>query len=66
MPEITHNTYKALRDALGVSQRAVERELGWKTGRLSVIERGLVPTDEERRQLLSFLNRRITEETGNQ
>ena len=66
MPEITHNTYKALRDALGVSQRAVERELGWKTGRLSVIERGLVPTDEERRQLLSFLNQRITEETGNQ
>jgi transcriptional regulator with XRE-family HTH domain len=51
--------YKALREALGMSQRAVERELGWNSGRLSTIERGLIPTDEERRQLLGFLNERL-------
>jgi len=55
--------YKALRDAIGLSQRAVERQLGWNTGRLSTIERGLIPTDDERRQLLSFLNGRLHELT---
>jgi transcriptional regulator with XRE-family HTH domain len=58
-----HPPYKALREAIGLSQRAVERELGWSTGRLSVVERGLVPTDEERRQLLGFLNDRLTKAT---
>jgi hypothetical protein len=42
-----------------MSQRAVERELGWTSGRLSTIERGLLPTEEERRQLLAFLNDRL-------
>lgn len=59
---MTQNTpppYKALREAIGLSQRAVERELHWNTGRLSTIERGLIPTDEERRQLLAFLNGRL-------
>lgn len=55
--------YKALREAIGLSQRAVERELGWNTGRLSTIERGLIPTDEERRLLLAFLNGRLAEQT---
>lgn len=61
--------YKALREAIvgpdgkPPSQRAVERELNWNTGRLSTIERGLVPTDEERRSLLAFLNGRLAEQT---
>jgi transcriptional regulator with XRE-family HTH domain len=55
--------YKALREAIGLSQRAVERELGWSSGRLSTIERGLVPTDEERRALLAFLNERLAKES---
>ena len=46
--------YKALRETTGLAQRAVERELGWKTGRLSVIERGLIPTPGERQALLLF------------
>ena len=64
--------YRALREAITgpdgkpISQRFVERELGWKTGRLSTIERGLIPGDEERRALLGYLNARITEQTGNQ
>jgi transcriptional regulator with XRE-family HTH domain len=56
--------YKALREAIGLSQRAVERALGWNTGRLSTIERGLIPTEEERRQLLSFLSERLAVEGG--
>jgi transcriptional regulator with XRE-family HTH domain len=55
--------YKPLREAIGMSQRAVERELGWNSGRLSTIERGLLPTEEERRQLLAFLNQRLHEAT---
>ncbi len=46
--------YKALREVTGLSQRAVERELQWKTGHLSVIERGLIPTPDERKQLIRF------------
>lgn len=67
--------YKALRESIldsrghPISQRYVERELrelygGWNTGRLSTIERGLLPTDEERRQLLAFLQSRLTEHLG--
>lgn len=56
--------YKALREAIGLSQRAVERELNWNTGRLSTVERGLIPTDAERRQLLSFLNERLAAATA--
>jgi transcriptional regulator with XRE-family HTH domain len=59
MDHSTLPPYKALRDAIGMSQRAVERELGWNTGRLSTIERGLIPTEDERRQLLGFLNERL-------
>ena len=46
--------YRALREASGISQRGVERQLGWRTGRLSVIERGLIPTREEHEQLMAF------------
>ena len=48
--------YKALREATGLTQREVERRLGWKTGHLSVIERGLVPTEDQRRALLVFFH----------
>ncbi len=56
MDEPTLPPYKALRDATGLSQREVERRLGWNTGRLSTIERGLIPTREERQALLTFYN----------
>lgn len=55
--------YRALRESIpNLSQRAVERALGWNTGRLSTIERGLVPTDEERRALLAYLQLRLAAE----
>jgi hypothetical protein len=53
--------YKALRESIGLSQRAVERELRWvKRGRLSLIERGLIPTPEEHETLLRFYAERMT------
>jgi len=60
MTQISEPPYKAMREATGLSQRAVERATGIKTGRLSLIERGLIPTDEERRSLLAFLGGRLT------
>ena len=54
----THQTpWLALRRASGLSQREVERRLGWfevKRGRLSRYERGLVPSPEEEHQLRAF------------
>ena len=50
MPAMTQQTppgWKALRELAGLSQRETERRLGWKSGRLSVIERGLIPSEEE-------------------
>jgi transcriptional regulator with XRE-family HTH domain len=54
--------YKALREATGLSQREVERRLGWdKRGHLSLIERGLTPTPVQRQQILRFYNQWLTE-----
>ena len=47
--------WKALRDLTGLSQREVERRCGMSTGRLSVIERGLIPTDQEAATLRQVL-----------
>lgn len=42
----------ALRLAVpGLSQREVERRLGWKRGHLSLIERGVQPTEAQAAQL---------------
>jgi transcriptional regulator with XRE-family HTH domain len=38
----------------GLTQREVERRLGWKRGHLSLIERGLPPTAEQARALRVF------------
>ena len=63
---MTHNPsdpnptpWLALRQSSGLSQREVERRLGWAKGgtnhgRLSLIERGVIPTREEDRQLRAF------------
>lgn len=44
----------ALRLSTGLSQREVERRLGWKRGHLSLIERGVVPSSEQAGQLRAF------------
>ena len=49
------NPWKLLRETTGLSQREIERRLGWKPGRLSVIERGLVPSEEDAARLRAVL-----------
>lgn len=41
------NLWRLLREAAGISQAEAERRMGWKRGRLSVIERGLYPLPPE-------------------
>ena len=49
------NRWKALREIAGLSQREVGRRAGINSGRMSVIERGLVPTAEEAAKLTAVL-----------
>lgn len=50
------NPWKALRETVpGLSQREVSRRTGINSGRLSVIERGVTPTDEEAAKLRAVL-----------
>ena len=53
--------WKALRESTGLSQREIARRTGINSGRLSVIERGLVPTDEEAAKLRAELVKAMTE-----
>jgi len=50
----TKTTWELLRESTGLSQRAVERSLGWKRGHLSLIERGMAPTPEQATELRRF------------
>ncbi len=50
-----------LRASTGLSQREVERRLGWqKRGHLSLIERGLPPTPTQAQQLREFYGALLT------
>lgn len=54
----------AFRLATGLSQREVERQLGWPTrGHLSLIERGIAPSAQRALQLRAFYARAILEPT---
>lgn len=44
-----------MRETTGLSQREISRRTGINSGRLSIIERGVEPTEEERRKLLAVL-----------
>ena len=46
---------RSLRLAAGMSIRELERRTGINRGRLSIIERGVVPTDEEAARILAAL-----------
>ena len=48
-----------LRLTTGLSQREIERRLGWKRGHLSLIERGVRPTPEQAHALRTFYTLRI-------
>lgn len=55
MAQQTPPPWKALREATGLSQREVGRRANIGSGRMSVIERGLVPTEDEAIRLRSVL-----------
>jgi len=52
--------YRAMREATGLTLSAVARAIGINKGRLSIIERGVPPTDEERAKLNAYLGERLT------
>lgn len=56
--------WKALREATGLSQREIARRSGINSGRLSVIERGLIPNDEEAATLRRVLVAAINQQGG--
>lgn len=51
---MTDLPWKSLRESAALSQREVERRMGWKRGHLSLIERGLPPSEEQSQQLRAF------------
>ena len=50
-----------MRESTGLSQREISRRTGINSGRLSVIERGLIPSDEEAATLRKVLVKAMTE-----
>ena len=46
---------RSLREKAGLSIRDLEKSTGINRGRLSIIERGVVPTDKEAEAILSAL-----------
>ena len=51
----TTTPFRALREGLGLSLREVSRRAGINPGRLSIVERGVTPTDVERAKLMRVL-----------
>ena len=57
--------WRALRQATGLDQREVERRLGWKSGHLSLIERGVKPTGWRAMELRRFYAETLLAATDN-
>ena len=57
--------WRALRQATGLDQREVERRLGWKSGHLSLYERGVRPTPEREAELKQFYATTLLAATDN-
>ena len=55
MPTAPHTPLRQIRLAADLSLREVERRTGINRGRLSIIERGVTPTDDESRLILAAL-----------
>ena len=62
MSEAPHTPLRQIRMAAGLSLREVEKRTGINRGRLSIIERGVTPTDEESTKILAAL-RQIADTT---
>lgn len=55
MTEPTPVPWREMRQGIGLTLREVSRRSGINSGRLSVIERGVVPTDEEATHLMRVM-----------
>jgi transcriptional regulator with XRE-family HTH domain len=55
MADAPQTPLRQIRLAAGLSLREVERRTGINRGRLSIIERGVSPTDEESQRILAAL-----------
>ena len=55
MGDAPHTPLRQLRLAAGLTIRELERMTGINRGRLSVIERGVTPTDKEAARILAAL-----------
>lgn len=51
------NPFRAMREATKLSLREVSRRTGINPGRLSIIERGVTPSDDERNRLNAELGK---------
>jgi transcriptional regulator with XRE-family HTH domain len=56
---------RQMRLAAGLTIRGLETRTGINRGRLSILERGVVPTAEEARKILTALTEAVTEEATN-
>ena len=54
-PTIPGTPLRQIREAAGLSLRDLETRTGINRGRLSIIERGVTPTDDESRLILAAL-----------
>jgi transcriptional regulator with XRE-family HTH domain len=61
MSDPADSPLRAMRSSLGLSQRKVERMLGWKTGWVNLLEHGYRNPDREA-QLKALLGRLLTGE----
>ncbi len=55
MGDAPHTPLRQIRLASGLSLRGLEKRTGINRGRLSIIERGVTPTDEEAAAILAAL-----------
>ena len=55
MGEAPHTPLRQIRKAAGLSLREVEKRTGINRGRLSIIERGVTPTEDESQRILEAL-----------
>ena len=56
--------YRSMRLALGLTLTAVALAVDINKGRLSIIERGVRPTDSERTRLNAYLGEKLTQSDG--
>ena len=58
------NPFRAMREATQMSLRELSRRTGINPGRLSIIERGVTPSDDERAKINAELGKALLPKEG--